>query len=83
MLNFRRLKFTQHAVRAMGERGVEVEEIAEILRRPEIVEPHAGKRRFIGHGLAIVVAGPDSNPVVVTVLLRRGGQWTNEDARKR
>jgi len=83
MLNLSNLRITRHAVGVMGERGVEVEEIVEILRRPDVVEPHDGKRRFVGHGLALVIAGDDERPVLVTVLLRRRDQWTNADARKR
>ena len=83
MLNLQNLRITRHAVRAMGERGVEIEEVAEILKRPSIVEPHDGKRRFVGNGLALVIAGPDEAPVLVTVLLRERRQWTDEDARRR
>lgn len=84
MLNFWNLKFSAHAVTAMAERDVEVETIAAILVRPDIVEAQPGhRRRFVGQGLAIVVAGDDENPVVVTVLLRREEQWTDQDVRDR
>lgn len=84
MLNLQHLTVAAHAFKAAAARGVEIEEIVEILRRPEIVEPQDdGRRRFVGKGLALVVAGTDDRPVLVTVLLRRRDQWTDEDARKR
>lgn len=83
MLNLTNLVVTRHAIRVMAERGVEIEEVVEILRFPSVVEPHDGKRRFVGNGLALVIAGDDEEPVLVTVLLRERRQWTNEDARRR
>jgi hypothetical protein len=77
------LKISAHGWRAMAARDVSPEEVVEILRRPEVVEPHDGRRRFVGKGLAVVVAGDDLSPVVVTVLLRERRQWTSADARAR
>ena len=81
MLKVENLRITRHAVRAMAERGVEVEDLVGALRAPVVVEPHEGKRRFVGeNGLVAVIAGPDERPVLVTVLLRRRDQWDDDDA---
>ena len=81
MLKVENLRITRHAVRAMAERGVEVEDLVGALRSPVVIEPHEGKRRFVGaNGLVAVIAGPDEWPVLVTVLLRRREQWDDDDA---
>lgn len=83
MLNLANLKISAHGWAAMEKRDVSPEEVVAILRRPEVVETHEGKRRFVGEGLALVVAGTDDRPVLVTVLLRERRQWTSADARNR
>jgi hypothetical protein len=75
-----RIRISRHALRAMTDRGVEVEDLVEALLRPEVVEPHEGRLRFVRDGVAFVVA---PGPVLVTVLLRERRQWTNSDARSR
>ena len=84
MLNFHNLRISRHAVTQMAERLVEIEDLADVLQHPAIVEPHDGKRRFVGRsGLVAVVAGDDENPVVVTVLLRGADPWDDDEARRR
>lgn len=78
------IRLTRHAREVMAARGVTFDEIAEVLARPEIVEPHQGKRRFVRDGVVVVVAeGHRGEKVVVTVLFRRSEQWTSEDMRRR
>ncbi len=76
---------THHARRVMAERDVEPEEIAEALRRPDVSEPHEGRRRFTRGPLSVVVAesADGRRAVVVTVLLRRRASWSDADARNR
>lgn len=81
-----RLVFTTHALRAMAAREVEVEDVVDAILRPDVVEPHEGRVRYVKDGIAYVVApldGKRDRPVLVTVLLRTGRQWTDADARTR
>lgn len=78
-----KLRITRHAWKAMADRDVTPEEVVEILRRPSVVEPHQGRERYVGRKLVLVVAWEAGAPVLVTVLLRRGEQWTNSDAASR
>lgn len=78
-----RLRFTGHALKAMRSRHVEVEDVVEALLRPEVVEPHASRVRFVREGVAYVVAEEQGRPILITVLLRRRDEWTNADARGR
>lgn len=81
--NYFPLGFSDHAREAMNARRVSREEVLDIVRHPEIVEPSGRQRRFVKDGL-VVVLGPNGRRwEVVTVLLRQPDQWTNEDARKR
>ena len=75
-----RIRLSRHALDAMARRGVEVEDLVEALLQPQSVEPHEGSVRFVRDGIAYVVA---PGPVLVTVLLREGRQWTDQDARRR
>lgn len=75
------LRFTKHARAKMIERGVTYEEIVEVLTRPHVTEPHEGAVRYVRGDLVAVVAA--DAPVLITVLLRRQGRWTSEDARRR
>lgn len=78
-----RLKVTGHARAAMRDRDVRPEEVIAVLRAPEVVEAHEGRERYVAHGLVAVIAWEGEVPVLVTVLLREGRQWTNADARRR
>lgn len=77
------LKVTPHARTAMRDRDVRPEEVIAVLREPEIVEQHEGRERYVRRGLVAVVAWDGAVPVLVTVLLREGRQWTDGDARRR
>lgn len=82
MLNLQNLVITHHAREALEARPAP--DLAETLTRPVVIEPHEGKRRFVGRlGLVAVVAGTDERPILVTILLRRRGAWTDEDAQRR
>lgn len=69
-----------HARQKMADRHVTWSEVVEAVERPEITEPHNGNRRYSRAGLCVVVA---VNGCVITILLRRTEQWTDEDARTR
>lgn len=77
------LKVTGHARTAMRDRDVRPEEVIAVLREPEVVEAHEGRERYVRRGLVAVVAWEGPVPVLVTVLLREGRQWTDSDARRR
>ncbi|CAL9298749.1 hypothetical protein SUDANB148_02962 [Streptomyces sp. SudanB148_2056] len=79
-INLERLRVTAHAWKAMRKRDITPEELAEILRRPAVSEPHKGCVRLSLNGLTAVVAtDPDGTSVVVTVLSRNAEQWTDRD----
>lgn len=84
MTTFSDVRLTRHALDVMRSRDVEPEEVADVLRTPEIVEPHKGDRRFVRGPLAVVVRDlADGTALVLTVLLRSGARWTDADARAR
>lgn len=85
MLDLDRLAVTNHAARKLRERNVDTACLMRTLRHPRVVEPsREGQRRFVGdRGFVAVVAGPDSEPVLVTVLLRDQHQWTSAEAAAR
>lgn len=78
-----KLKLTGHARKAMLERGVSIADLAGVLSRPEIVEPHEGRRRFVKGDLVAVIADDATGPVLVTVLWRRPDRWTSGEMRRR
>lgn len=78
-----KLTLTAHARRAMKERGVSIKDLAEVLTKPEIVEPHQGRRRFVKGELVAVIADDETGPVLITVLWRRPDRWTSKDMSRR
>lgn len=72
-----------HAEETMALRDVTPEDFAKALLAPEVIEPSKGDLRYIRGGIAYVITRRKGRPVLRTVLLRSGKQWTNEDARKR
>lgn len=85
MLDLEQLIITTHAACKLRERQVDTALLMRTLRYPNVVEPsRKGHRRFVGErGLVAVIAGPDEEPVLVTVLLRDQQQWTSEQAAAR
>lgn len=80
------LKFSRHARETMAARNVSPARAVEILRRPQVVEPHGGARRYVRDGVVVVVAPGDRNPddlVVLTVLLRERSNWTSSQMARR
>lgn len=66
----------------MRERDVTWGEIVDTVNKPETVYgPDERGRKIHQRGQLAVVVGRDG--AVVTVLLRQGEQWTNEDAKAR
>lgn len=83
-INLERLRVTGHAWAAMRRRDITPEELALILRRPSVTEPHAGRYRLTRGGLTAVVAiDPDGTTVVISVLARNAHQWSDSDVRGR
>lgn len=77
------IKITKHAFSVMAKRDIDADDIADALRRPEVVEEHEGKLRFTKNGVCVVVAEENGAATVVTVLLRERDQWTDADCRGR
>lgn len=80
---FRFVTISAHAEEKMALRDVTVEDFAKALLAPEVVEPSKGQLRYVRGGIVYVVGRRKGRPVLVTVLLRSGKPWTDEDARKR
>ncbi|MGX4690750.1 DUF4258 domain-containing protein [Streptomyces sp. JNUCC 63] len=74
------LRITPHFLDVIARRDISPAEVADCLRRPDIVEPHDGRRRFVRGRIAVVVA---ADGALVTALLRDRAHWTDADARNR
>lgn len=73
-----------HFLNKREARRVPWEAIAKALSEPHVTEPHEGKVRYSRDGLTVVATDPsECQPVVlVTLLLRRQRQWTDEDVHR-
>lgn len=71
---------TPHFLAAMRARDIDAAEVADCLRRPDIIEPHEGRRRYVKNGLVVVVA---HDGALVTALLRSRETWDNAAVRAR
>lgn len=78
--DLRHLRCSRHALDTMRRRDISPEEVADVLLRPQVVEPHRGRYRYVRDGLTVVLA---KDLTIITVLLRSGSQWTDADARNR
>lgn len=79
-----RVRVTAHAREVLLRRAIPWQEVAEALDRPEVTEPHEGRRRHVRRGLVAVLAEPESaRPVLVTVLLREASPWDDAACRRR
>lgn len=84
VIEFSSLTLSGHAKQKMRDRDIDVDELAACLRSPQIVAPSDGRLRLIRDDLCAVVAlDHDGAAVVVALLLRQLGQWTDEDMRNR
>lgn len=77
------IRLTHHARTKMRDRNVTFEDIAHAIERPEITEPHKGKRRYTRDNLCVVVSEEGGIKVVITILLRDTNQWTDADISNR
>lgn len=77
------LRLTNHAREVMKRRNISWDELVEVIERPDIIEPHQGKKRYVKGKLCVVVAPSLHGKVIVTILLRDQNQWSDEDVRKR
>ncbi|MDR6868767.1 hypothetical protein J2Y69_003391 [Microbacterium resistens] len=75
-----RFRFSRHAREVMARRQVAEVEVARALVRGSS-HTHDGLQRYVHAGLCVVV--DLSAEVIVTILLARSDQWTDEDARNR
>lgn len=84
MANINPLPFriSDHAREQMNKRGMSRDLLLRILTRPEIVEPHMDRFRFVRDGLYVAVAPEGRTWVVVTIGLRHGENWTDDDVRE-
>jgi hypothetical protein len=78
-----KLKITVHARDNMEEREVTIAELAAVLKSPDLIEPHKGRRRFVKGDLVAVIADDRTGPVLVTVLWRRPDRWTSGSMARR
>lgn len=80
VVEFTSLRLSAHAKEKMRTRDIGPEELAEVLTKPQIVEPSAGRLRMVRDDLCAVVAtDTEGNATVVTILLRQLDQWTDDD----
>lgn len=89
------IRLSEHAREVMARRQITFDEIAEIIARPKIVTTGNDARypndqpvrKYFGDTLCVVVAEHRGHRevfrTVITVLLREGEQWTDEDAKGR
>lgn len=78
----RGLKITAHARDTMSRRDVDPEDIGHVLRQPDSISPDGDAERFFRGPLCVVVRTEGGCGYVVTVLLRTGTRWSDEDMRK-
>lgn len=77
------VKLSRHALAAMRARAIEPEDVGDVLRDPELTEPHEGAVRYVRGPLCAVVGITDGVAHVITVLLRDADAWTDVDCRNR
>ena len=92
------IRLSEHAREVMARRSITFDEIAEVVARPKVVtttsDPRYGgepKRKYFGESLCVVVGethkghGPDRLifRTIITVLLKEGDVWTDEDVKGR
>lgn len=79
-----RAYLSTHARQQMAERWIEWAEILDVLRNARATwRNHRGQTVHAHGDLTVVTADTARGPIVVTVLLNRGEQWSDEDARNR
>lgn len=84
VIEYKSVTLSGHAKQKMRDRDVDADELADVLLRPQIIEPSREMLRLVRDDLCAVVAiDADGNATVVTVLLRQLGAWTDEDIRSR
>jgi hypothetical protein len=84
--DLRELVIHAHAVEAIENRNVSLEDLADVLLRPEITEPSGDRTRFVKGELVAVVAEDYRRPgryIVLTILWRKFHQWTDAEMRNR
>jgi hypothetical protein len=89
------IRLSEHAREVMARRSITFDEIAEIIARPLVVATgndsrypgNDPKRKYFGDTLCVVVAEETKHGeimrTIITVLLKSGDQWTDEDAKGR
>lgn len=77
--------YLNHAVRAMTDRDVTIEEVEKALTQPETVwgPDHRGRYNFACGDICVVANPSPATAVIITVLWREQKQWTNEEMRRR
>lgn len=84
VIEYASVSLSGHAKQKMRDRDIAPEELAELLTKPQIVEPSRGNLRLTRDELCAVVAlDDDRNATVITILLRQLGAWTDDDIRNR
>lgn len=78
-----RIGLTDHARAAMKNRKVSFDQLVDIIKTPDIIEPHKGNERYVKGDLCVVVARQGSRRIVITILLRHQDKWTDDDVANR
>lgn len=78
------LYITTHARQAMMQRRVSIDDVLEVIQRPEVTNKGTdGIVRYFRKDLCVVTRPEPRNIVILTALLRSEVQWDNKTARNR
>lgn len=79
------LQYSHHAIKQMIERHVTDTDVQDVLRNASIryEQSYRGSRQRVHQHGELAVVTDLTNTVIVTILLNRKDDWTDEDARNR
>lgn len=79
------LRYTHHAIKQMVARQVSDTDVQTVLREAKITyeQSYRGSRQRVHQHGPLAVVTDLTNTIIVTVLLARDDEWTDDDARNR
>lgn len=79
------LNYTNHAIKQMIARQISDTDVQAVLRNAKIAyeQSYRGSRQRVHHHDGLAVVTDLTNTIIVTVLLSREDDWTDDDARER